>query len=66
MFGGGRGNVGFGGFGLPEESSIDGTKVRVRFERTICADQGRESLCLLCCGSSTGQWWLSPTFSVLT
>lgn len=40
VFGGGRGKVGIGGFGLHEERSTEGTKVRGRIERFICVDDG--------------------------
>lgn len=51
----GAGKVGVGGFGLHEELSVDGTKVRGKIERPICADESQASVCLLCCGSATVQ-----------
>lgn len=60
----GKGNVGVGGFGLTEEEGIDGTKVRGRIERSICADEGWTSVCLQCCGSAADECELYAPSSI--
>lgn len=60
----GKGNVGVGGVGLTEEEGIDGTKVRGRIERSICADEGWASVCLQCCGSAADECELYAPSSI--